>query len=81
NDHDWGAPVNLGPAVNSSVDQGNPDISSDCSTLYFGSRRPGGSGNIDIWHVSIVSPPQVEQEGNHADSIQTIEEGNDGKEG
>ncbi|MHC4626944.1 MAG: protein kinase domain-containing protein [Planctomycetota bacterium] len=79
-DHDWGTPVNLGPAVNSSPDQGNPGISSDGSTLYFGSRRPGGSGNSDIWQVSIVSPPQVEQEGNHANLIQTIEKGNDGKE-
>ena len=80
-DYVFGERIHLGPAINSSPGQGNPGVSSDGSTLYFGSRRPGGSGGNDIWQVSIVSPPKAEQEGNHADSIQTIEQGNDGKEG
>jgi len=53
-DDPWGEPVNLGPEVNSSAGQGNPGISADGSTLYFGSRRPGGSGDNDIWQVSIL---------------------------
>jgi hypothetical protein len=52
-DGDWGAPVNLGPAINSSFDQENPYLSADGSTLYFASTRPGGSGDSDLWQVSI----------------------------
>ncbi len=52
-DCDWGAPVNLGPAINSWADQENPYISADGSTLYFASTRPGGSGYVDLYQVSI----------------------------
>ena len=52
-DDSWGEPVNLGPEVNSSSGDGNPVISADGSTLYFGSNRFGGSGIVDIWQVSI----------------------------
>jgi len=45
----WGEPVKLGPAVNSSYYDGEPSISSDGLSLYFGSQRPGGSGGADIW--------------------------------
>ena len=50
----WGEPVNLGPEVNSSAGQAGPNISADGSTLYFGSRRLGGSGDVDILQVSIL---------------------------
>ena len=49
----WGEPVNLGPTVNSSAGDGGATLSADGSTLYFGSGRPGGSGDGDIWQVSI----------------------------
>ncbi|MBL7185067.1 MAG: ankyrin repeat domain-containing protein [Phycisphaerae bacterium] len=49
----WGAPVNLGPTVNSVSMGGNPDISRDGSTLYFASRRPGGLGGSDLWQLSL----------------------------
>jgi hypothetical protein len=55
-DDPWGSPVNLGPPVNSSHSEYNPDISSDGSTLYFASNRPGtvgGSEDMDIWQVSL----------------------------
>ncbi|MGB2826989.1 MAG: M56 family metallopeptidase [Dehalococcoidales bacterium] len=42
----WGEAVNLGPPVNGSEWDNNPDISSDGLTLYFTSTR---SGNRDIW--------------------------------
>jgi len=45
----WGEPVKLGPAVNSSYYDGEPSISSDGLSLYFGSQRPGGYGGADIW--------------------------------
>jgi len=55
-DEPWGPPVNLGPTVNSPRREYNPDISSDGSTLYFVSNRPGtigGSEDMDIWQVSL----------------------------
>ena len=45
----WEEPENLGPAVNSSAWDGEPSISSDELSLYFGSQRPGGYGGADIW--------------------------------
>ncbi len=45
----WGAPVNLGPTVNSSDDDIGPSISADGLTLFFASDRPGGSGAWDLW--------------------------------
>jgi Tol biopolymer transport system component len=49
----WGEPVNLGPTVNSSSNDQGPNISADGSTLYFFSRRSGGSGDFDLWQTSI----------------------------
>jgi Tol biopolymer transport system component len=46
---DWSPPVNLGPVINSSFNEGNPAISKDGLSLYFASNRPGGIGGNDIW--------------------------------
>ena len=48
-DDDWSEPVNLGQEVNSSASDTGPFISADGLSLYFSSKRPGGSGNWDIW--------------------------------
>jgi len=53
-EHSWRPPVNLGPVVNSSAIDCFPSISADGLTLYFGSDRPGGSGDMDICQVSII---------------------------
>jgi Tol biopolymer transport system component len=46
----WGAPVNLGPTVNSSSQDKGPSISADGLSLLFGSSRPGGSSlSGDLW--------------------------------
>src|SRR5437899_12840608 len=45
----WGAPVNLGPVVNSAYNDQHPSISKDGLSLYFVSNRPGGFGGNDIW--------------------------------
>lgn len=45
----WSAPVNLGPTVNSSYLETNPDISADGLELFFHSGRPGGRGHWDLW--------------------------------
>jgi hypothetical protein len=45
----FGTPVNLGPAINSSGDDGVPIISADNRTLVFDSSRLGGPDQTDIW--------------------------------
>ena len=59
----WGAPANLGTTINSPRWDLSPDISSDGSTLYFASDRSGavgGSGDFDIWQVSLKAPGEKE---------------------
>jgi len=46
---DWAAPVNMGPAVNSSAYDGDVCLSADGLALFFSSSRPGGSGGYDLW--------------------------------
>jgi len=48
-DDPWGAPMNLGPTVNTAFDEGNPAFSRDGHLLFFQSKRPGGLGGIDLW--------------------------------
>jgi serine/threonine protein kinase/Tol biopolymer transport system component len=45
----WGAPVNLGPALNTSAQDNWPGISPDGLLLFFGSNRPGGTGSWDLY--------------------------------
>jgi hypothetical protein len=45
----WGAPVDLGTTVNSSVDDANPALSSDGHWLFFVSSRVGGFGASDLY--------------------------------
>ncbi|MGD8500599.1 MAG: hypothetical protein PVJ86_08115, partial [Phycisphaerales bacterium] len=45
---DWGEPVNLGPTVNSSVQDQSPSISADGLSLFFDC-GPDGSGDWDLW--------------------------------
>ena len=52
--HPWNTPVNLGPIVNSEVEDGGPSISDDGLTLYFHSKRPGGFGRNDLWQASVI---------------------------
>jgi hypothetical protein len=46
---EWSAPVNLGPVVNSSFNEGGPAVSKDGRSLYFASNRPGQFGGYDIY--------------------------------
>jgi hypothetical protein len=45
----WSTPVNLGPLVNSPAPDTRPSLSWDGTTLYFGSGRPGGEGDSDLY--------------------------------
>ena len=46
---DWAAPVNMGPAVNSSAFDAESWLSTDGLALFFSSDRPGGMGSYDMW--------------------------------
>jgi len=46
---DWAAPVNMGPAVNSSAFDGEACLSTDGLALFFCSNRSGGNGGSDMW--------------------------------
>lgn len=45
----FGAPVNLGPAINSATMDVQPTLSADGTILVFSSNRPGGVGEYDLW--------------------------------
>ncbi|MHC4677298.1 MAG: hypothetical protein ACYTEK_01230 [Planctomycetota bacterium] len=53
-DDDWGIPVNLGPAINTSAYDVSPTILPDGSALFFSSTRPGGVGYRDLWQAAIL---------------------------
>jgi hypothetical protein len=48
-DDPWSSPLNLGPTVNTTSDEGNPAFSRDEHLMFFQSKRPGGFGGIDLW--------------------------------
>jgi hypothetical protein len=45
----WQTPVNLGPVVNSPLNEAGPDLSDDGRLLFFTSNRTGGLGLNDIY--------------------------------
>jgi len=53
-DQPWSKPLNLGPTVNSPMEDWHPCVSPDGSTLIFQSDRPGGLGDFDLWQVPII---------------------------
>jgi len=54
----FGAPVNLGPTVNSSGGDAAPAVSSDALTIVFHSDRPGGLGRRDLYLCTRASPDE-----------------------
>lgn len=48
----FGAPVNLGPGINTAAAETRPSPSWDGTMLYFGSTRPGVEGVADIFVVT-----------------------------
>src|SRR6266536_1839492 len=48
-DDAWGAPRDLGPAVNSVGDDFAPNFSNDGHWMYYSSDRPGGCGAQDLY--------------------------------
>ena len=70
-DQPWSKPVNLGPSVNSSVEDWHPCVFPDGSTLIFQSDRPGGLGGYDLWQVQII--PNVDFNGDGKVDIKDLE--------
>lgn len=48
-DGTWSEPIVFGPEINSSSDEGNPELSSDGRTLWWSSTRPDSLGGHDLW--------------------------------
>lgn len=42
-------PVNMGPVINTDLEESSPFLASDNKTLYFASRGHNGYGGLDIW--------------------------------
>lgn len=51
----WGAPRNLGAAVNSPSDEFRPSVSHH-ELLIFSSNRPGGKGGFDLYFAHFTAP-------------------------
>jgi len=51
----WGVPVNLGPIINTSGDEGGGCVSPDGSTFYFDAVRPEGYGRSDLYQAPIIT--------------------------
>jgi photosystem II stability/assembly factor-like uncharacterized protein len=53
NGNTWDSITNLGPKINTSVNESRPSLSFDGQKLYFsdfgGAARPGGYGSSDLW--------------------------------
>ena len=45
----WGAPINMGPKINTEFDEDSPVLSFDGKTLYFSSKGHRGMGGYDIY--------------------------------
>jgi len=51
----WAPPINLGATINSPYHDSEPWITADGLELYFGSSRPGGHGELDIYVTTRVT--------------------------
>ena len=82
-DDDWGAPINLGPLVNTSAGEAEPSLSADGRVLYFSDwwlPRPDGVGNTDLWQVSIHPKLESIQQDSDTELFQEPVEEGDKKE-
>ena len=53
----WVAPINLGPVVNTAVNDQRPTISREGLSLYFGSNRPGSIGTTEASDLYVSQRP------------------------
>jgi hypothetical protein len=55
---DWGAPVNIGPVINSEYNEETPFVTGDGKTLYFSSQGHYNMGGYDIFYSTLLSNNQ-----------------------
>ena len=48
-ENNWSRPLNLGPTINTSVDDSSPFLGADGETFYFSSAGHDGFGGTDVW--------------------------------
>lgn len=60
-DGGWSDPINIGPPVNSDVDEYYVSLTKD-GTIYFASNRAGGLGSFDIYRSHLVDGHYVKPE-------------------
>ncbi|MFC1725009.1 TolB family protein [candidate division KSB1 bacterium] len=48
-DNTWGDPVNMGPDINSAIDEAAPYITPDGNYLFYFTERPGDNGYNPYW--------------------------------
>lgn len=65
----WSEPRNLGAPINSEASEYFPTLTKE-GTLYFGSRRKGGKGGVDLYRSRLVSGKYTETE-NLGEAINT----------
>jgi WD40-like Beta Propeller Repeat len=65
----WGEPRNLGAPVNSEESEYFPTLT-DNGTIYFGSRRAGGKGGVDLYRSQFMNGKYQEPE-NLGDAVNT----------
>ncbi len=53
-DGSWGAPVNMGPAINTLLNEDTPILSSDGKRLYFSSQGHGTMGGFDVFYTELL---------------------------
>jgi len=58
----WGAPVNLGPTINTQYDEEGANIQADGKTLFFSSKGHNTMGGFDIFKSSYDSGKWTEPE-------------------
>ncbi len=68
-DTGWSKPINIGPPVNSEVDEYYVSLTQH-GTIYFASNRAGGLGSFDIYRSRFVDGQYTKPE-NLGDSINT----------
>ena len=54
-DGDWGEPVDLGPTINTALNEDSPFITEDGKTLFFSSQGHQGMGGYDIYKSTLDS--------------------------
>ncbi|NNL93822.1 MAG: OmpA family protein [Saprospiraceae bacterium] len=64
----WGAPSNLGSAINSSFDERSPFYSNNMEHFYFSSNRPYSFGGFDIYYCDIKNKNEPQNMGNGINS-------------